>query len=328
MMNYYNSIEHKVHGILIVKNGKLVFEEYFPGYEFGPRSNDWQGNYRYFDWDTVHFLGSSTKSFVSALVGIAIDKNFIENEKVTMFYYFPDYSHLQDEQKNKITIEHLLTMTAGLEWVDGVGLETDLIKMHQSPDPIGYFLDRPVKDEPGTVYLYSGGNPTVAGEIIKRASGLDIFDFSREHLFKHLEVSQFWWLYLQNNIVACSGELFTTPRTMAKFGYLFLNKGIWNNQRIISEEWINKSVAPYILLPQPHNSTSPADSYGYAWWIYDYELPGSYKVHSYSARGWGGQMIIVLPDLDTVVVFTQGYYLEFYHQAHYIMDRYILPAIL
>jgi hypothetical protein len=109
MMNYYNNREHKVHGILIAKNGKLVFEEYFPGYEFGPRSNGWQGNYRYFDWDTIHFLGSSTKSFVSALVGIAIDKKFIKNEKVSMFSYFPDYSHLQDKQKNKITIEHLLT---------------------------------------------------------------------------------------------------------------------------------------------------------------------------------------------------------------------------
>jgi CubicO group peptidase (beta-lactamase class C family) len=167
----------------------------------------------------------------------------------------------------------------------------------------------------------------VAGEIIKRASGLDIFAFSGEHLFKHLGVSQFWWLYLQNNVVACSGELFITPRTMAKFGCLFLNKGIWNNKRIISEEWINKSVAPYIPLPQPHNSTIPADSYGYAWWIYDYELPGGYKVHSYSARGWGGQLIIVLPILDTVVVFTQGYYLTD-HQAQKIMDDYILPAIL
>lgn len=329
MMNFYKNREHKIHSILIVKNGKLVFEEYFPGYAFvGSRSNGYKGDYVNFNWDTAHFLGSSTKSFVSALVGIAIDKNFIKNENETMFSYFPDYSHLQDEQKNKITIEHLLTMTAGLEWNDGVGLESDLTKMHQSPDPIGYFLDRPVKDEPGTVYLYSGGNPTAAGEIIKRASGLDVYAFSREYLFHKMEVSKFWWLYLQNNIVACSGELFTTPRTMAKFGYLFLNKGIWKNTRIISEEWINKSVAPYISLPQPHNSTSPADSYGYAWWIYDYQLPGGYKVHSYSARGWGGQKIIVLPDLDTVVVFTQGYYLHFYHQAQYIMDRYILPAIL
>jgi CubicO group peptidase (beta-lactamase class C family) len=168
----------------------------------------------------------------------------------------------------------------------------------------------------------------VAGEIIKRASGLDIFAFSGEHLFHKMEVSKFWWLYLQNNIVACSGELVTTPRTMAKFGYLFLNRGIWKDTRIISEERINKSVAPYISLPQPHNSTTPADSYGYLWWIYDYELPGGYKVHSYSARGWGGQQIMVLPDLDTVVVFTQGYYVRFYHQGQYMMVRYILPAIL
>jgi CubicO group peptidase (beta-lactamase class C family) len=327
MMNYYHSIEHKVHSILIVKKGKLVFEEYFPGYKFGSRSNRWQGDYLHFNWDTTHFLGSSTKSFVSALVGIAIDKKFINDKKVSMFSYFPDYSHLQDELKNKITIEHLVSMTAGLEWLDGVGLETDLIKMHQSPDPIGYYLDRPVVDEPGTVFLYNSGNPTVAGEIIKRASGLDIFAFSGEYLFKELGVTKFWWLYLPNNIVACSGELFTTPRTMVKLGYLFLNKGLWKGTRIISEEWINKSVSPYIQLPQPHNSTTPADSYGYSWWIYDYELEGGYRVHSYSARGWGGQMIIVLPALDSVVVFTQGYYYEFYHPAHHIMTRYILPAI-
>jgi CubicO group peptidase (beta-lactamase class C family) len=147
-------------------------------------------------------------------------------------------------------------------------------------------------------------------------------------MFHKMQVSKFWWLYLQNDIVACSGELFTTPRTMAKLGYLFLNKGIWRGTRIISEGWINKSIARYVKLPQPHNSTSPAEDYGYSWWIHDYELSEGYTVHSYSARGWGGQKIIVLPHQKTVVVFTQGYYQRFYHQAHHIMVRYILPAIL
>ncbi len=328
MMNYYNTIEHKIHSILIVKNGKLVFEEYFPGYTVGSSSNDFEGDYVTFSWDRVHITCSVTKSFTSALVGIAIDKKFIKNEKVTIFSYFPDYSHLQDKQKNKITIEHLVTMTAGLEWDDSEGPESDRNQIWQESDPIGFILDRPVVDEPGTVYLYSGGNINLAGEIIKRASGLDASAFSGEHLFNHLGVTQFQWGYYQNNVVHCSGDLFITPRTMAKFGTLFLNKGIWKNTRIISEQWINKSVSPYIQLPQPNNSVTPADSYGYAWWIYDYELDGGYKVHSYSARGRGGQDIIMLPVLDTVVVFTQGYYLTHYHQAQHIMDRYILKAIL
>jgi CubicO group peptidase (beta-lactamase class C family) len=328
MMNYYKSIEHKVHSILIVKGGKLLFEEYFPGYTIGSPNNDYKGNYVNFSWDRVHITCSVTKSFTSALVGIAIDKEFIKNEKVTMFSYFPDYSHLQDEQKSKITIEHLLSNTSGLEWDDSRGPEADRIQIWQELDPLGFILDRPVVHEPGTVYLYSGGNFNLAGEIVKRASGLDAAAFSKEYLFKPLEVSQFRWGYYHNNVVHCSGDLFVTPRTMAKFGYLFLNKGIWKNTRVISEQWINKSVAPYIKLPQPNNSVTPADSYGLAWWIYDYELDDGSKVRSYSARGLGGQKIIVLPVLDTVVVFTQGYYLHYYHPAQHIMDRYILPAIL
>lgn len=327
MMNQYLNTDHHVHSILIVKDGKLVFEEYFGGFDFGgDASNGYQGPWVDFNRDIPHCLHSATKSFTSALAGIAIDKKFIPDVKEKMFDYFNDYAYLYDGEKGKITLEHLLVNTSGLDWIDGVGPDTDLIQLWQEPDPIKFMLDRPVIHPPGTWYNYSGANTNLAGEIVRRASGLDAVEFSGIHLFEPLGVKNYRWLYLQNQVVYCSGDLFITPRAMAKFGYLFLNQGVWKNERIISRNWITGSVYPHTRQAKSRVGSDPADAYGYAWWIYDYELEDGRRVSSYSARGWGGQYITVLPGLKTVVIFTQGYYTTS-HAGLNLMNKYILPSL-
>ena len=161
MMNqYFGDNSRDVHGILIIKNRKLIFEEYFPGYDFGPSETGWRGPYLYFDRNTLHCLHSATKSFTSAMLGISIDLGYISDEHEKMFHYFPEYNHLMNPEKRQITVQHLLAMCSGLEWNEGDLPLTDdlndLSRMLRSPDPIGYILQKPVIHTPGTTYYYSG----------------------------------------------------------------------------------------------------------------------------------------------------------------------------
>jgi CubicO group peptidase (beta-lactamase class C family) len=330
MREYFGTRTRDVHSILIIKDRKLVFEVYFPGYDYGPGNAGWRGPYLYFNKDTLHCLHSATKSFTSAMLGIAIDRGFLPDENERMFSYFPEYSHLWDEQKDKITLKHLLTMTSGLEWNEGdiplTDEQNDLTQMIRSSDPIGFILGKPVVSEPGTTYYYSGGDTNLVGEVIHKATGLNVDLLSREHLFAYLGITNFSWLYFpyNNNVVYCSGDIYMRPRDMAKFGQLFLDGGLWEGKRIISEEWVLRSTSLHFTFDQSWN----ADGYGYQWWIFDYYVSSSNQyVHSFSARGWGGQDIIVLPQLNTVVVLTGGNY-NVYPPDHDIVRQYILPAIL
>ncbi len=330
MREYFGTRTRDVHGILIIKDRKLVFEEYFPGYDYGPGNAGWRGDYLHFNKDTLHCLHSVTKSFTSAMLGIAIDKGFLADENERMFSFFPEYDYLWDEQKDKITLKHLLTMTSGLEWNEGdiplTDEQNDLTGLIRSSDPIGYILGKPVVSEPGTTYYYSGGDTNLVGEVIHKATSLNVDLLSREHLFAHLGITNFSWLYFpyNNNVVYCSGDIYLRPRDMAKFGQLFLDGGVWDGERIISEEWVLRSTSQHVTFDQGWN----ADGYGYQWWIYDYYVSSSNQyVHSFSARGWGGQDIIVLPQLNTVVVLTGGNY-NISPPDHDIVRQYILPAIL
>jgi CubicO group peptidase (beta-lactamase class C family) len=166
MKRIYSKEYQNVHGILIVKNGKLVFEEYFEGYTFsytGPWSSalKFRGERTDFGIDTPHNLASVTKSITSALVGIAIEQGHIQDVDEQVFSYLPDYSYLSNKQKDRITLEHLLTMTSGLKWNElelWLGdMEHDLIQLFLVPDPIEYVLAKPVITEPGTAWYYNGG---------------------------------------------------------------------------------------------------------------------------------------------------------------------------
>lgn len=330
MMNeYFGITSQDVHAILIVKNKRLVFEEYFAGHDYGGGAPYYRGAWTEFNRFTLHCMHSVTKSFTSAMMGIAIDKGFISGVDEKMFSYFPEYSHLMDSEKEKITLEHLLAMSSGLEWNEGdVALSddnNDLTRMIRSSDPIGFILGKPVVHEPGAYYYYSGGDTNIVGDMIRRSTGLNVDLLSREYLFPQLGITDFSWLYfpLAEGIVYCSGDIYLRPRDMAKFGQLFLNGGTWKGERIISEEWINISTSPYIATPE---GVRHSDAYGYQWWLFTYNIQEQ-EIFSYSARGWGGQYIIVLPGLNVVVVFTGGNYAT-YPPCHHLMATYILPAIL
>lgn len=315
----------EVHSIVIIKNDKLVFEEYFPGHDFLYNGQNFHGAYIDFDRDTRHDTHSATKSFTSALVGIAIEKGFIQSVDEKIFDYFPDYSQLIDQQKAKITIEHLLTMSSGFEWNEwDVSISQsnhDIVRLVQSSDPVYYVLNKPVVTEPGTAYYYNGGTVDLLGQIVKRASDMEVENFSRTYLFGLLGITNYNWQKLYaSGITCCHGDIYITPRDMAKFGYLFLKKGMWNGTRIISEEWVDNSIQNQITPP-----VNWAYGYGYLWWLRRYYTFG-HTYNSFNAEGWGGQQIIIIPSENMVVVFTGANYVSNPPNDE-IMSSYILPTL-
>jgi CubicO group peptidase (beta-lactamase class C family) len=329
LVTLVNEIENnsytEVHSVVIVKNDKLVFEEYFPGHDFNYSGQNFHGTYIDFGRDTRHNTHSATKSFTSALAGIAIEKGFIQSVDDKIFDYFPDYSQLIDQQKEKITVEHLLTMSSGLEWNEwDVSIsqgEHDIVRMNSSSDPVYYVLNKPVVTEPGTAYYYNGGTVDLLGQLVRRVSSMNVKSFSRTYLFELLSITNYNWQTLYpSGITCCHGDIYITPRDMAKFGYLFLKKGMWNGIRIISEEWVDNSFQNHIT-----PTVNWAHGYGYLWWLRSY-YTGSRTYHSFNAEGWGGQQIIIIPSENMVVVFTGANYVSNPPNDE-IMNSYILPAL-
>ena len=311
-----------VHAILIVKDGKLVFEAYFGGYTWDYNGDQYKGERVDFDRDTIHNLASVTKSFTSALIGIAIDKGFIQGVDERACGFFPEHADLCDEDKRQITLKHLLTMTSGLEWngmeVPLSDTHNDLIQLFLVQDPIGYVLAKPIVSEPGTDWYYNGGNTNLLGEVIREATEQRMDDFATQHLFAPLGITDYEWDHINPDVIHASGNLRLRPRDMAKLGYVYLNGGVWNGQRIVSEEWIEASTKDYA-------STPGGEGYGYQWWRKTYRSE-VIPIDAFYAAGWGGQRITGFPSLDMVVVFTGGNYVG-QDPVDEIITRHILPAV-
>lgn len=322
----------EVHSMLIYKDNKLVLEEYFAGHRYNWDSPGHHGEWVSWDRSTLHGVKSVSKSITSACIGIAIDHGFIKSVHQSIFDYLPDHSFLNMSGKEKITIEHLLTMTSGLKWDEWnaplSSATNDMVGIwYQDKDPISFILGRPLVNEPGTHFTYSGGNTIILGEIIKTATEMDLGKFSTEYLFKPLEIdSSTWAVRYDNGVIEASGSLEITPRDMLKIGVTYLNKGHWLDTRILSEEWVTNSAVDYpgnygINIP---GVASGKQGYSYSWWTKEYSHTG-HKWMMYDAGGWGGQNIMVLPGLNMVVVFTGGNY-TLKAQPHKIIEKYIIPA--
>ncbi|MEA3462155.1 MAG: serine hydrolase [Bacteroidota bacterium] len=321
----------EVHSMLIYKDGKLVLEEYFSGHEY-----QWDGPYHHGEWvnwdrEMNHHLMSSTKSVTSALIGIAIDQGFIESVHQSIFDYLPDHRHMATGGKEAISIEYLLAMTSGLDWREwsapySSGENPCIGIWFQEKDPISFILGMPLVDRPGTNYNYSTGNMVVLGEILRNATSLGIDMFSEKYLFEPLGIdSADWALQYDNGVDA--NNLRLTPRAMTKIGATFANNGVWNGKRIVSEDWVEQSANPYrgnkgINIP---GEPSGRLGYSYSWWTKMYPVGGK-SIHMYAAGGFGGQHIMILPEVNTVVVFTGGNFLS-RRPPFKILKKYIIPAL-
>jgi len=322
----------EVHSILLHKNGKLVFEEYFYGHTYKWSAPGYHGEMVQWDKEKLHPIMSCTKSFTSACIGIAVDKGQIESVHQSIFDYLPDHQQFRVGGKENITIEHLLTMTSGLAWNEwnaahGTSAnDIDRIYLECSDDPIKCVLERSLKHTPGDKFTYHGGGLIILGEILRNATGMNIDEYSMTHLFGPLEVDSTVWYQFDNGSIATGGSLRLSSRDMLKLGITYLNNGMWNNQRILSENWVEKSSTVYhsnkgIKIPI---EDSGKNEYAYTWWMSNLPYSGG-KTPMYRAGGWGGQAIMVYPELDMVVVFTGGNYSS-RSTLFKIVKNHILPA--
>jgi CubicO group peptidase (beta-lactamase class C family) len=293
-----------VHAVVIVRRGKLVFEQYFPGYD-----EPWgMGGARHdFDATTKHDMRSASKSVVSLLVGIAIDRELIKSADEPVVKFFPDYSALKTAGWDNITLRHLLTMSSGIQWDENRAWkdpQNDEPHLGNEADPFRYVLSKPIAAPPDTVWNYNGGGTELLGSIIERLSGKSLDAFAREALFTPLGISDWEWMKYRNEHTAAAAGLRLRPRDAAKIGQLVLNKGEWAGRRIVSAKWIEQSVTPRF---QAIGYFGGLFYYGQQWWM-GRTLSGDKDVTWVAAQGLGGQRIFIIPELDLVMVTTSGLY--------------------
>jgi CubicO group peptidase (beta-lactamase class C family) len=289
---------YNIRSVSVVRNGYLILDAYFHPF---PR-------------DTWHVVQSCTKSITSSLIGIAIDKGYIESVEVPVLDLFPEISP-ENLEKNKkmMTLHDLLTMASGLDTRDSWLYRWEgLTKMRSSPDWARYALDLPMSDPPGTRFEYSNCVAHLIGVILQRATQTDALTFAREHLLDPLGIGEVDWQKKLDGTCFGWAGIRMRPLDMAKIGFLYLNNGMWEGRQIISREWIEESTRSQI------HAASLTESYGYEWWIDDSGC--------YAALGYGGQYIVVCPSKNIVVVFTGVLQERDFEVPRVLLERYIQPA--
>lgn len=316
-----------IHALLIAKDHRLVYEEYFAGEDehgrLGPLGRV------AFDRDTRHDLRSVTKSIVSALVGIAVASGAIRSVDDPLLAYFPEYAGDAKPEWRAITIRHALTMSAGLRWDEmspagGTSANT-MARMNRSPDLIRFIFEQPVIHAPGTRWTYNSGLTQLLGEVVQRATGEPIVEYARARLFAPLGITDVEWMPNsgRTSTDADSG-LRLRARDLAKLGLLFAQGGRWHDRQIIPAGWIAASLARSVALPDSvveySQDASGEVGYGYQWWHARFAMPyGRFTAHR--AMGNGGQTIMVSPELGLVAVVFAGRYDQDNDVTRLILER-------
>lgn len=302
-----------IHSIVLVRNGKLVLEQYYAG-------KDQDGNPRDFQRDTLHTIQSCTKSVNSILIGIALDWHLITGVEEKMSAFFPQAADLFTEGKESLSLRDCLSMSAGLRWVESgfpyIDPRNDAYGLNRSSDPVRYVFNRPLAEPPHTRFLYNSGVSIMLGEVVHQATGQFSDQLAEQALFGPLGIKDYRWGKLPNGFVHTGGGLFLRPRDMAKIGFLYLNGGRWQEKQIVSESWVREST----------KQQAPYKGYGYQWWLRSFRLHDR-ETEAFAAQGLGGQFIIVLPDLQLVAVFTGWNIDNLVEQPFDMLQQYIIPAI-
>ena len=271
-----------IHSLLIVRNGKLVTEAYFHPY----------------DGQTPHDIASVTKPITTTLIGLAIAQGKLKSVNEPLLAVFPKRKIAQiDERKQRVTIEHLLTMSSGLGCKAQPG-EPTLWEMLSAPDNLQFMLDSPMLSEPGSQYVYCSGGMHVLSAVIGQTTGLSAEAFARKHLFAPLGIQQWIWPQDPQGVSHGFGNLHLLPRDMARLGQLFLQDGVWNGKQIVPAAWIKEATRSHIK-----TGGAGSSDYGYGW-----RIPAAGNPAAFEASGRGGQMISIWPSKNAVVVLTGGGY--------------------
>jgi len=308
MLEWIQTKSYSIDSITIIRNEFIVTDAYFDP----------------FSKEQKHIIHSCTKSIMSALIGIAIEKGHIKNIDQPIVDIFSDreISNL-NEYKKDITLENLLTMASGLQCRDSYLYKwVGLYEMQKSTDWTQYILDLPSVEPPGERFEYCNGVSYLLSAIIQKATNMRTLEFAQKNLFEPLGIIDVKWQTSPQGIDIGWGRMWLKPHDMAKFGWLYLNKGRWGNKQIIPTKWIEASSriqidATVIELLQ---ISDVFDHYGYQWWV---DFDGYY-----AAVGYKGQGIYVAPEKNIVTVFTGDIVGGAALIVKNLFDSFILPAAI
>lgn len=279
VLDYIEDNNTELTSLLIMRNGELVTEVYYPPYEQEDETK----------------IYSVTKSVISSLIGIALEEGYIESIEQPASEFFSEYyTEDMDPKEKEITIENLLMMAAGYEFGDG-----NLIP-YKIPSDVAFLeqlITRSLVDQPfsqaGEEFIYDNFNSDLLAAILTESTGMSVVEFAEEYLFNSIGINNLEWdnmsdmLEADKDYYSGAAGLYLTTREMAKFGQLHLNNGYWDEKEVVPEDWINSSTQKRIEDPRRYYD------YGYHWWVAE---------NGYLASGHGGQNIKVIPELDMVIV--------------------------
>jgi CubicO group peptidase (beta-lactamase class C family) len=274
----------RLHSLLVSRGRELVFERYYNGMRRDRPAN----------------IKSASKSVISALVGIAIDRGLIPDVDTPIITYFPELAQDPDPRKREITVEHLLTMRPGLEGTSNRNYGAWVT----SRNWVRHALARPMFAPPGEEMEYSTGNTHLLSAILTKATGKSTWQFANEVLGRPLGFTLAQWPRDPQGIYFGGNDMLMTPRQMLAFGELYLNRGRVNGHTIVTDEWVERSCEGRERNPgfNPNGFDPLRDrQYGYGWWVHEIR-----ERETCFAWGYGGQYIFVVPQLDLVMVTTSS----------------------
>lgn len=301
-------LNDRLRSLLVVKDGRLVVEEYFNGS---------QGD--------LHDVRSVTKSVVSTLTGLVIERGDIGGADDTIGNYLDSLVADLPPEKAAITIGHLLTMTSGLEWDESGGFG-DYTEWIQSDDHLGYILGKPLVADPGTVYNYNSGAVHVLGVVLEQATGEQLPELADALLFNHIGITRSSWEPLRDGYHNGGAGLDLRPRDLARFGQLYLQNGESAGNAILPREWTARSSAAQFAW-RFDSGALRGISYGLLWWV----VPEAAEP-LYFAWGFGGQYVVVVPGMKMVMVTTSDWRgagaeaRQYEQRAMDLLVDYIIPA--
>ncbi|WP_241481742.1 serine hydrolase domain-containing protein [Rheinheimera mesophila] len=308
----------QVHSLLLYKSGALVLEYYQKG------NNDFihfeQGislvkGQQEFVWsaEQPHYVASVTKAVTATLAGIAIQQTALTVDS-TLAQLLPEHPMIQaDPIKASISLHQLLSMQAGFVWDEWTG--DALLKLWQQQNFVDYLLQQP-NTGPGTSWAYNSALPNLVLQLIQRELKQPLQLWAKQHLFDKLGFGSYRWETQPDGLPEGAARLWLRPRDMLKLGVLYLQQGQWQGEQVLPAGWVRQMTR--------RQATSVAGDYGYYFWLRQQD-----GISYYTAEGDGGQYIAVFPELEMVVVLTQGNYLQWplYKQQAERIIRHLLHSI-
>jgi CubicO group peptidase (beta-lactamase class C family) len=310
-----------IHAVIVARGGKLVLERYYEGEDRRTRGPA-LGTVK-FGPEVKHDLRSVSKSVVGLLYGIALADGKVPGLDQPLVDQFPAYQDLAaDEQRRRMTVGHALTMTLGTEWDEDMPYtnpRNSETAMDRAADRYRYVLERPMVAEPGTQWNYNGGATALLAKLISRGTEQPLLDYARETLFEPLGITDVEWVADSGGDPFAASGLRMRPRDLAKIGQLVLDRGAWGESLLVPSEWLDQSFTPRVQATHHRE-------YGYQWWLGKLRHNDQPWIGAY---GNGGQLLLVVPSLELVVVITAGNYNKPDQRKLpvAVMSKVVLPAL-